>query len=590
MAEILAGSPPAGAGSRGDRTWMALSRFSGVPLLIFWVLIAAILAVPVLLFLAVAFSPRLFDQGPEWFTFSGFAQAFSGPLLRGVVDSVFVGVTSALAAAAIGFAVAWVVVRTDLPGRRLWTGVMFALLLAPSYLIALGWERLLEPMGVLDVAGLHPGGFRDLFYGPFGVIVVLTAKGLPFAYLAISAALRGLGEEFESAVRVHGGGPIAAVRVVVALISPAVWSALAIVFAESVSDFGVADTLANDAHFPVATYSLFNAVQAFPIQYSVAAAVGWVLLGLIALALLTQGWALRSRSYRVFGGRSRPARRVHVRGFARLGAVVGMAAVLLVGIGVPSFGAVSASLINGLGSLLTSHGLTLANYSRVLNSPELRDPLVYSGQLALIAATVTVVLAAISARILSRRGAHLSARLLDMTLLTAVALPGIVFAAGYIFTFNLPILTTLGIQLYETTALLVVGYIATALPPTSRVLLGSVSQIQESLAEAGRVHGSGALGAWVRTVLPVLARPLVTAWLLVFGATLLELPMSQLLYPPGQPPVSVAITKALANYDFAGGTAMEVVAVLGALGVVAIVWTLFRLVAPVGWRRLGSTA
>ena len=63
MAEILAGSPPAGAGSRGDRTWMALSRFSGIPLLIFWVLIAAILAVPVLLFLAVAFSPRLFDQG-----------------------------------------------------------------------------------------------------------------------------------------------------------------------------------------------------------------------------------------------------------------------------------------------------------------------------------------------------------------------------------------------------------------------------------------------------------------------------------------------------------------------------------------------
>jgi iron(III) transport system permease protein len=77
--------------------------------------------------------------------------------------------------------------------------------------------------------------------------------------------------------------------------------------------------------------------------------------------------------------------------------------------------------------------------------------------------------------------------------------------------------------------------------------------------------------------------------LLVFGATLLELPMSQLLYPPGQPPVSVAITKALANYDFAGGTAMEVVAVLGALGVVAIMWTLFRLVAPVGWRRLGAT-
>ena len=165
---------------------MALSRFSGAPLLVFWLLIVAILAVPVLLFLAVAFSPRLFDQGPEWFTLSGFGQAFSGPLLQGVANSVFVGVCSAIAAAAIGFVVAWLVVRTDLPGRRLWTGVMFALLLAPSYLVALGWERLLEPMGVLDVAGVHPGGFRTLFYGPFGVIVVLTAKGLPFAFFSPS--------------------------------------------------------------------------------------------------------------------------------------------------------------------------------------------------------------------------------------------------------------------------------------------------------------------------------------------------------------------------------------------------------------------
>src|SRR5579864_7808197 len=117
---------------------MALSRFSGAPLIVFWVLIAAILAVPVLLFLAVAFSPRLFDQGPEWFTLAGFGQAFSGPLLHGVVDSIFVGVTSAVAAAAIGFAVAWLVIRTDIPGRKIWTGVMFALLLAPSYLVALG--------------------------------------------------------------------------------------------------------------------------------------------------------------------------------------------------------------------------------------------------------------------------------------------------------------------------------------------------------------------------------------------------------------------------------------------------------------------
>ena len=109
------------------------------------------------------------------------------------------------------------------------------------------------------------------------------------------------------------------------------------------------------------------------------------------------------------------------------------------------------------------------------------------------------------------------------------------------------------------------GYLATALPSTSRVLLGSVSQVQESLREAGRVHGSGPIGSWLRAVLPLLARPLLAAWVLTFAGTMLELPVSQLLYPPGQPPVAVGITKALANYDFGGGTAMEVIAILVAL-------------------------
>ena len=54
--------------------------------------------------------------------------------------------------------------------------------------------------------------------------------------------------------------------------------------------------------------------------------------------------------------------------------------------------------------------------------------------------------------------------------------------------------------------------------------------------------------------------------------TLLELPVSQLLYPPDHPPIAVGITKALANYDYGGETAIEVTAVALALIAVAVVW------------------
>ena len=578
-------SPP-----RGDRLRLRLSRFGSAPMIAFWLVIVAILVAPIMLFLIVAVSPRAFDQGSAWFTLAGFRAALSGQLLRGILDSLLVGVTTAVAAAGIGFAVAWAVLRTDVPGRRLWGGCMYALLLAPSYLVALGWERLIEPQGVLDVVGLHPGAFRSLFYGPFGVIVVLALKGVPFSYLAISGALRGLGEEFEIAARVHGGNRIDGLRIALALLAPALWSAVAIVFAESISDFGVAATLAADAHFPVATYTLYNAIDAFPVSFPVAAAVGWILMAMAGLALLAQSRALGGRSYRILGGRTRPARRAHLTPGKKVAWVAGLGAITVMALGVPTFGAVSASLINGLGSLVGHHGLTLSNYRRVFDSPALRGPLLFSAQMSVITASLTVVMATISARLLTARGGRLSSRVLDLMLLTAVALPGIVFAAGYIFTYNLRFVNGLGVHLYETTTLLVLGYLATALPSTSRVLLAPIGQVQDTLAEAGRVHGSGAARSWLRTVLPVLARPLIAAWVLTFAGTLLELPVSELLYPPNHPPVSIGITKALANYDFGGGTAMEVIAVLFALLVVLIAWGLFRLLAPAGWRRMGQAS
>ncbi|NEN04293.1 iron ABC transporter permease [Diaminobutyricibacter tongyongensis] len=558
------------------------------PLTAFWLLIVAILVLPIALFLAGAFSPRLLDQGPQWFTLSAFATALNGHLLTGFLNSLMVGISTAVISAAIAFGLAWLVQRTNVWGRRLWTGVVFALLLTPSYLIALGWERLLEPNGVLQTLGFDPSGIRNVFYGPVGIVLVLTVKGIPFAYLAISNALRGLGNEFEDAVRVHGGGPVSAIAIVVSLLGPAIWAALAIVFAESVGDFGVASTLANDSHFTVATFTLYNAVQAFPVQFPVAAAVGWLLLLLVVLALFAQSRALRGRSYRVLGGRTRPAVRCTLSLRAQLLASFALTLLLVTALGVPTFGAVSASLIDGLGSLAGTHQWSLANYSRVITSPDLSGPLLYSAGLAAVTASVTVIMALVCARMLASKGNSFGGKVLDLVLLAAVALPGIVFAAGYIFAYNLPFTNAIGIHLYGTTSLLLLAYLATALPSTSRVLSGTMSQLQDSMMSASRVHGRGVVLSWLSIVVPVVARPLLTAWLLTYTATLLELPVSQLLAPPGEQPISVGITTALSKYDFGGGTAMEVLAILSALAVVGVGYLVFRIVTPVGWRHLGG--
>jgi iron(III) transport system permease protein len=552
------------------------------------VLLGALLVVPIAAFLLVAIMPSLFSQGPATFTLAPFGVALSGAALHALGNTALVGVGAAALAVFCALPLAFLVHRTDLIGRRLVQLGMWALLLAPSYLVALGWERLFEPGGVLVRAGIDPTFVRNLLYGPVGVIGVDGIKGAPFAFLAISAALPGLGSSFEHAARVHGAGRWRGLRVVTPIIAPAIWTSLAIVFAESISDFGVAQTLAYDSHFPLSTFALYNAVDQNPISFPVAAAIGCTLVLLAALALMAQRRALRGRSYQVLSGRTRPYVRHQLGLRGQSLCLIPVIVFFLIAIGVPVFGAISASLIKNLGTQLYGFTLTLDNYRRVLGSSEIYSPLLYSLKLAVIVASVVMLLSVPVARLLTQRSSGVIGRTLDFVLLGAVALPSIVMAAGYILIYNLPVMHSLGIVLYGTTALLAIAYVAGALPNNARILIGPLSQLHETLLTSARTHGAGALTSWRRVAIPVLSRYIVWVWLYCFAGTLLELPISQLLYPPSQFPLSVAIERRLSTYDFAGGTAMEVLAVLAALVVTGVVLGLYRLLAPRGWRNVGA--
>lgn len=565
-----------------------LQRIRITPMAIFWTLITLILVIPIVLFLSVAFSPRLMSQGPEWFTLASFKPVFSGSYGIALMHSLILGEVAALGAMVIALSMAWLVLRTNTPARILWNTTIFALFLAPSYLIALGWQRLFEEHGVLEIMGLSITPIRNLLYGPVGICMVLMVKGIPFAYLVIANAMRGLGEEFEQAVRVHGGSRFEAFKIMATLLTPSLFSAMAIVFAEAISDFGVASTLSSVGHFSVATYQLYQGINSIPVNFPVSAATSITLLSLVILAILAQNRVLRGRSFRTLSGRTRPATITKLSFFGKFSTSTYIVALLVITLGIPVFGAISASMLQGLGSLLTHYTINFSNYSRVLHSRFLRNPLIYSTEMSLITATLAVALAAIASKVLTSARSTPAKRFIDFFLLAAVALPGIVFAIGYIFTYNLRFINDLGLQIYGTSFLLALAYTANALPSTSRSLVGNMGQIQESMMAAARVHGSGAAKAWIDVTMPLIARPLLIAWLLTFSGTLLELPVSELLYPPGSPPVAVGIELSLAGFDFGGGTAIEVLSILWALVVVGIAFFLFNRFAPPGWKRLGN--
>src|ERR1700722_19254950 len=582
---------------RGSRRGEVSRRLAGTPTMVLlrrrlsgaarpalWLAITLLILAPCACFLVLAIAPRLFDQGSQWFTLSYIAGVFSGGTGRALLDSIWVGAAAAGVGLVLGFPIAWLANRTTLPGRRFVAGSMWLVLLLPSWLPAIGWQRLVQPDGVMYRAGLDWPFVTHAIMGPFGVVLLLGLRCVPFTYLAITAALAGLGQEFEDAARVHGAGRLQAIRLVTPILAPAITSALAIGFAETVSDFGVASTLAYSSHFPLATYQLYADINGFPPSFSGAAAVGWLLVASVAVPLMFQARALRGRSYQVLSGRTRMVVRRELSSKAMVLAVGFVTAFYVVALGVPGFGAVSASLLADFGA---SFKLTLVNYRSVTANAGLIGPIERSLVYGAMTASVTVVGGFIFANLLSKKRTA-STKLLDFLLLAAVALPSVVFAAGYIFAYNLPFLSKIGINIYQTTTLLILGYIASSLPTNARVLVGAVSQVQASLHDAARAHGAGALRAWVRGVFPVLSRPLTMAWLLTFCGIYLELPISQLLYAPGSPPTSVAIQDNLGNYHFGIGMAQAVIAVCIALAAVVVVLGGYRLLAPRGWRRIGG--
>jgi iron(III) transport system permease protein len=550
----------------------------------FWLLLAAFILAPCACFLLLAVSPRLFSQGSQWFTLTYLHQALTGATAVAVVNSLWVSCAAAVLGITVGFPMAWLAARTTLPGRRLVPGAMWLVLLLPSWLPALGWERVVQPDGVMYRLGLDWPWVTHAIMGPFGVVLLLGLRCVPFSFLAITAALAGLGQEFEDAARVHGASRAQALRLIIPILAPAIWSALAIGFAESISDFGVAATLAYNSNFSLATYQLYAAIGNFPPSFPLAAGMGWLLVAAVAIPLALQARALRGRSYAILSGRTRQAVRRQLSRRSLIGAGTGAGLFFVIALGIPGFGAVSASLLADYGG---SYAVTLVNYRALFAQAGLIGPLERSLFYAVITATITVTGGFIAARMLSRRRTRATGAL-DFLLLASVALPGVVFGAGYIFAYNLPVMSRLGINLYQTVTLLVIAYTAASLPTNARVLVGAVSQLQPSLKDAARAHGAGALAAWARGVLPAVSRPIVMAWLFTFCGVFLELPLSQLLYAPGSPPASIAIEDNLSNYHFGVGMAQAVLAVAIALAAVGTVLGGYRLLAPAGWRRIGS--
>jgi iron(III) transport system permease protein len=479
-----------------------------------------------------------------------------------LLNSLWLAAITAALSCAIGTTLAILARRTNLPLRRAMDTLVWIVFFTPSFLVGEAWSLVFIRGGIPDHYLHFSDAFINWFFSPVGVIFILSLKTFPYVYLSVSSALYWLGSEFEDAARLVGARVVRAwASINVPLLLPAMLAGGLIAFAEALSDFGTAATIAQNANVTLVTYQIYAAINTSPVNFALAAALSLLLFLAIALALLVQSLILRNRSFQVISGRNRPARIIPL-GIWQWPAMLFCLLLFLAALAIPLGTCLLLSLLHAFGQGLTPGNWTLDNYTAVLaqGSDDLAS-LLRTTWLAVSAATI-ITLIGLPIAFIIRRTNLPGRRLLSLFTLVTIAVPGIILACGYIFAWNAPYLTHIGIggaqgiAFYGTVWILLAAYIGGSLPYATRLGIGALDQVGQTMLETARVQGAGYAHLLRHIVAPLLRSSLTSIWLLVFTGTMFELAASELLYPPGEPTMPVRIVSLFNDFRIGPGMAL----------------------------------
>lgn len=434
-----------------------------------------------------------------------------------------------VAAVPIGLALAVVLRRPDLPGRGFWRLAVLVPVLVPDFVLGYSWTQAYARAGFTDtLVGLAWPGVQ----GPAGVWLVLVVNAAPLAYLVVAVGLAARDEpDLERAARMSGAGPGTTLfTVTVRLALPAVAAASVLVFVLTLGTFAIPQVLGAPAGFSTVTTRIYAdlSLGGDPASFVEAITLSLLLVGVAVLCVAPADALLapRLRSVRpadAQGTRAVPGR----RGVRRAQALV-LGGYLTLTVALPLAALVLASITRALGVPPTPGNWTLAHFREVL-TPRTVGALARSVGLAVVAATVLVLLGGLVAAIERRRGGRPVATMLTLTLV----LPGSALAVALLLAY--------GRWLDGTLLLILLAYLAKLWAFAHRPIGGALDRLPPDELRAARASGAGPMTAVRTVVLPPLTPALLAAWLVCCLTALHEVTMSSLLYGPGSETFAVIV-------------------------------------------------
>ena len=426
-----------------------------------------------------------------------------------VLRTLLLTLTVGIGAVVIGVPMAWFVVRSDLPGRRVWAALCCLPLAMPSFVAALALLGAFGPKGFLQQI-LEPFGVDRLpdIRGLLGATIALVMATVPYVFLLTVAALRGIDPALEDAARGLGRGRFGAfVTVTLPQIRRAIVGGALIAGLYVVSDLGAVSLMRYDT----LTRAIFTRNQA-SFDRSAAAVLGLLLVALTVLFLVLEHHARGGRtSYRSDPGSARRAQPAPL-GPWKVPAVIFATAVIGAFVVIPI-----AVLVYWFQRAASNGSDFDVPWQAAVNSLTL----------ALISAVV-VTSAAVPVAVLARRFRRQWTVGLERMAYSSNALPGVVVGLALVF-FGARYVPAL----YQTVPLLLLAYLVRYFAQALTGVDTALAAVSPRAEEAARGLGRSPMRVLASVTLPMMRPGLVSGATLVFLSVLKELPATLLLRPTG---------------------------------------------------------
>ena len=447
-------------------------------------------------------------------------------------NSLIVSVFTTLIGVPLGAILAWLMVRSDLPGKKIISFLIIIPYMVPSWCKAQAWLSLFRngtsgTPGLLYWMGINVPDW--IAYGPFAMICVLSLHYYAFTYILVSGTLGTINSELEEMALIQGAKKSHIVsKITLPLVMPAFLSGAVMTFSKALGGYGVAYYLGTRVGYYTLATRLHDQVHTGMQGAGYAIAILMILLSSGCIFANNKLVGTR-KSYATINGKGGRGVELHL-GKSR-GLIFALVSVFLV---VAVFFPLVSLVIESF-QVTPLHGLELDNFTlfnwigKEENSYALvnYEPGLFRNQKFLTACGNTVKLGLIGAVLCSLFGqifGYISVRgrgkwyghTIDQLVFIPYLIPSVAFSAVYIAMFITPKLGGLIPSLYGTFALILLVSVVKYFPFASKSGSATMLQINGELEEAAQLAGAGFFRRIVRIVLPLAKNGFMSGFILTF--------------------------------------------------------------------------